>query len=419
MITFAHEKISCFHMIKNVRKVLILSGKIFLLFILLMVLIFTIKYITCPVYNFPEPEPFSGDKYYNPYENLKTNQWKKANFQVQSYAWSGITSGRGNTNEEIYETYKSLGYDVIATSDYQKINRFRENQDSYIPVYEHGYGIKKNHQVLIGAGVVMWKDYPIFQTIHNKQNILNLLAEDNELVYIAHPKLRHGYQPENMKWLSNYDGIEVLNNYRTSLEHWDAALSAGKYVSILGNDDAHDISNPDEIGHHCTFINSPTNHREDILEALKSNRAFGAKIWRPHGESLEEKINRTRHLPQILDVKLLGDTLMISCDSIVKAFRFIGQNGQLLKSVGPSDSAFYVIGPQDTYVRIELEFENQTVYYLNPIARYVDEIPNNKTIPEINVMKTAILRVVGFATLIFLALNYFIIRKRIKSRKSR
>ncbi len=90
----------------------------------------------------------------------------------------------------------------------------------------------------------MWKDYPLFQTIHNKQHIINLLKKSSELVYIAHPKLWNGYPIEEIELLSNYDGIEVLNNYGKSIKHWDAALSPGKYVTILGNDDAHDVSNP-------------------------------------------------------------------------------------------------------------------------------------------------------------------------------
>ncbi|MBN2174423.1 MAG: hypothetical protein JW731_09835 [Bacteroidales bacterium] len=404
-------------MVKIILKLLKSVANLLLGTMALLILIFTIKYITCPVFTFEKAQPFSGNKIYNPYDGIKSTNWQKANFQVQSYAWSGITSGRGNTNQEIYDVYKRLGYDVIATSDYQKINRFREGDPSYIPVYEHGYGIRKNHQVLIGAKKVMWKDYPIFQTIHNKQNILNNLREQNELVYIAHPKLREGYQPEDMELLSNYDGIEVLNNYRTSLEHWDAALSSGKYVTILGNDDAHDISNPDEIGHHCTFINAPTNRREDVISALKAGRSFGAKIYRPNGESFADKIDRIRILPIIQSVEVKNDTLFIECDSVATAFRFLGQNGRILKTSGPSASASYHIQAEDHYVRAEIEFPGKSIFYLNPIARYDNKFPHNNNIPVIDTFKTSILRIIGFASLVFIFLNILFLRKRIKSDK--
>lgn len=383
-------------------------GKGFLLLIILILLIATIHHISSPVYKFHEGNAFSGNKIYNPYSGMDNKQWKKANFQVQSYAWKGITSGRGNTNEKIFSVYKSLGYDIIATSDYQKINRFKEDEPSYIPVYEHGYGIKKNHQVLIGSKKVLWTDFPFFQTLSNKQHILNLLCDDNELVIIAHPKLRHGYSPNDMKYLSNYDGIEVLNNYRFSLEHWDAALSSGNYTTIIGDDDAHDISNPDEIGHNCTFINSATTNKNDILNALKKGNSFGAWIYRPDGESFEEKIKKSKNLPAITNIELRGnDTIFVSADRPAKEFRFIGQNGIQLKKTNETDSAFYVFKTSDTYVRTEIEFKDRTTYYLNAFCRMEGKRPNKNGSPEIDTYKTWLLRILGFSSLIFIAINFF------------
>ncbi len=400
-----------------IRKIFIITIKLLVYFILFLLIIIAIEYITCPVYNFTSSNPFSGDQFFNPYSNLDSSHWRKANFQIQSYAWKGITSGRGNTNENIHDLYKSLGYDIIATSDYQKINRYRQEDPEYIPVYEHGYGIKKNHQVLVGAQKVLWKDYPFFQTIHNKQHILNLLEEENELVYIAHPKLRHGYQPVDMELLGNYDGIEVLNNYRTSLEHWDAALSTGNYVTILGNDDAHDITNPDEIGHHCTFIQSPTVNRDDILASMKFGKAFGAMIYRPNGEPFDKKIKRTKILPIIKAIEISMDTLFIFTDSIAREIRYIGQGGKNLQTVNHTNNSFYMIQANDTYVRAEIEFYSNSVYYTNPVCRTDSKFPSKRPAPEINVYKTTLLRVLGFSTLLFVIINYYFLRKRFHTRK--
>ena len=73
--------------------------KALLFVIIVLVFIFTIKYITAPVYIFPEPKPFSGEELFNPYEGIDSNYWRKGNFQIQSAAWLGITDGRVNTNE--------------------------------------------------------------------------------------------------------------------------------------------------------------------------------------------------------------------------------------------------------------------------------------------------------------------------------
>jgi len=383
---------------------------LYLLAVILLLIIF--QYLTCPVYNFKPGGNFSGYNIYNPYDDMDNHNWRKANFQIQSHAWGGITSGNQNTNEQIFKTYKSLGYDIIATSDYQKINRYKENEPFYIPVYEHGYGIHKNHHVLVGAKLVLWRDYPIFQTLSNKQHILNLLRNDNELVYIAHPLLRNGFAASDMKYLTNYDGIEVLNNYRFSIAHWDTALSNGNYVTILGDDDAHDIFNPDEIGHHCTFINSSTTNKNDIVAALKKGRSFGARINRPLGESFEDKIKRTRVLPVIKAVDFRNDTIFISTDSIAKEIRFVGQNALLKKVVKNTNSATYNFRPNDTYVRIEIEFPDKSAYYLNPICRYSEEVPPHISLPSVNIYKTWLLRILGFATLLFIFVNLILLKRK-------
>jgi len=172
-------------MVRLMLKILKIFAKYFAIFLILLLLIFGVNYITCPVYDFHVSTPFSGLFIYNPYSSMDSKAWHKSNFQIQSYAWGGITSGRGNSNEDIYQLYKSLGYEVIATSDYQKINRFAEQYPGFIPVYEHGYGIQKSHQVLVGSKKVLWKDYPFFQTIHNKQHIIkSSFSRDGELIKV-------------------------------------------------------------------------------------------------------------------------------------------------------------------------------------------------------------------------------------------
>jgi hypothetical protein len=384
----------------------------------ILLLVFTVKYITCPVYDFQPGKRFSGDQFYNPYEGINADHWRRGNFQIQSHAWGGVTSGRGNSNEAIHKLYSSLGYDIIATSDYQKINRYGEGKPGYVPVYEHGYGIQKSHQVLIGSERVLWKDYPFFQTIHNKQHIIASLRDDNALIFLAHPLLRGGYTIEDMKFLSGYDGIEVLNNYRFSVEHWDMALSQGNYVTILGNDDAHDITNPDEIGHHCTFVNTPTLDEADIIASFKAGRAYGARIWRPLGESIPDKIERTRTLPQLQYHKIHNDTLVIECDSVVRFIRFIGQGGKVLKTTENTNTAHYRINKEDTYVRGEIHFWNESALYLNPVCRHDGLEPGRIPAPTVNPYKTWMLRILGFSTLFFVGINVFVLRRRHSKRRA-
>ncbi len=225
-----------------------------------MILILTLIgfYLMAPVYEFSGPSKFSGDKIYNPYQSIDSSRWRRYNFQVQSKAWGGITSGRTNSNELIDSIYRQLSFDYVATSDYQKINRHGSKKPNYIPTYEHGYNIFKTHQVCIDAKKVVWTDLLFFQTLSMKQWVIDMLKQNSTLVALAHPTLRNGYEIDEMAYLSNYDLMEVITNMRLSFDHWDAALSAGNPVWILGDDDAHDVTNSNEVGRRFTMINSPT-----------------------------------------------------------------------------------------------------------------------------------------------------------------
>ncbi len=394
-------------MIKFIFKNVFRLIKSILFLILFIITLLVFPYIGTTFYKFPEPVKFSGEKIYNPYAEMDSESWYKANFQIQSYAWKGLTDGRKNTNEVIDSLYTYLEYDVIATSDYMKINQFANDRDSYLSVYEHGYGIFKNHQICIGASKVNWKDFFFYQTLHHKQNILNHLSNYSNLVFVAHPKFRGGYSPEDFRYLSNYTGIEVLNGYRISLEYWDAALSSGHYATILSDDDAHDVSNPDELGHYCTFINTAVFNRENLIESLKMGNSFGAEIYRELGDSYEIKKEKLKQIATLNKVEVNGDTLLVEVDQLATEIRFVGQEGKLLATTLNDSIAKYVILAEDTYVRTEIFFPNGNNFYLNPVVRDNGSSLNMPKITQINFVNTWLFRMGAFIIFALLMITLF------------
>lgn len=372
-------------------------------------------YFTCPVYDFPEPQPFSGGDIYNPYRKIDASDIKKANFQIQSYSWFGLTDGRRNKNVEIFQRYKSLNYDVIAISDYMKINRYYQELPGYIPVYEHGYSIFKHHQVVIGATQVNLRDYPVFQTIHHKQHVINVLNSNGALVFLAHPKLRSAYKPDDMRYLTGYDGIEVLNNMRFSVEYWDAALSAGRYVTILSNDDAHDIDNPVEVGHRCTYIISGDISGDSIIQALRTGNSYGADIYRPPGETFKMKELKAKSIPELTGVSLSNDTMTVKVNEKALEFRFIGQQGKIIDRVMNSDHASYVFKRSDTYVRTEIFFSDKTILMLNPLIRYDGQDIGVSEEASVNWLKTSMFWTFSWSIIIIVIFYY--LRKNFKLKK--
>jgi len=364
--------------IKFIKKIVMVAGFFLILFIILGL----IEYLKCPIYQFPDPIPFQGNRWYNPYSELDST-WFKGNFQVQSHSWGGLTNGWDDARS-IYQHYKNLGYDIIAISDYQKINRFDKLGINYIPVYEHGFNIGKRHQVLIGANEVNWNEFIFWQNIHQKQHILKKLRTRNPFVVIAHPRLLDAYNHRDLFYLTDYDAIEVLNHFRISEKLWDAALSAGKPVWIIGNDDSHDITNPAETGVCWTMIQSKSTRTDDVVDALKKGKMYGVT-----GNGGFNDI----HLSQL---QIKNSELMIACDQPARKIRFIGQGGVTRYVVENVSQAKLTLAIDDTYIRIEVESERCKLF-LNPVFRYEAE-PLTRAAAMVEPVQTNLFRF-GFAFL--------------------
>lgn len=400
-------------------KVLKVFGKIFLWLIFLFIGLLLVQYIFAPIYTFPEPSKFEGNQLFNPYQQADSNFWRKGNFQVQSRTWGGVTDGRKNTNFLIDSIYKFLDYDIIGISDYMKVNTYGSESENWIPIYEHGYSIKKNHHVCIGAKKVNWRDYPFYQSIHHKQHIIDILRPNNDLIIFAHPSWHNAFKPEDFKLLKNYDGIEILNYFRRSLPQWDSALSAGNFVIGIGNDDVHDITNPDEVGQYLTLIYTESLHRDSVIKAMKDGKTIAVEVYRPLGETWKRRKEKHDDLASFKKAILKGDTLFVNVDKPAKEFRFFGQGGSLKKSIQNTNSAFYIIQPEDTYIRTEIEFPNYDKFYLNPVVRYSGQWPIQQEKPDIHLLHTWIYRILVAASLIFIVFNVFYFRSRYIKKKKR
>ena len=399
-----------------------LIARIFLLIITGFILTGIFINLNAPRYIFPEPKPFSGGKFYNPYQDMDSSRWLKANFQVQSRVWMGLTNGRKNQSNAVSGLYHQLGYDLLCFSDYQQINKYGRNAPGYIPTYEHGFGLLKRHQVCIGSQKVSWFDYPFWQTISHKQDIINRLRPDNDIVAIAHPNLKHGYEPEDFKYLTGYDLMEVLNHITCSEMHWDSALSAGRPVFILADDDAHDISNPHLVARFCTLINAPSTKQSDIVKALKSGKAYGASVYMTEEDGYPEKIAYSRQMPFLKSAQMIGNTLSVEVSQTPKQISFIGQGGKVRSIVHRSKTANYVFRADDTYIRTEILFPNKwdgpgTRFLLNPVFRTENESLQQAPVAGIDEKGTFINHIIAYATLVFFLLNIILFRKKLFLRK--
>lgn len=390
--------------------------KIFLKSLLYLALTFVVLVILSsvfvPSYSFDEPKPFHGSYLHNPYQNMNPDNWIQANFHAHTRQFAGITNGRLNTNEMLDSVYSALGFQHIGISDYNKINNYNSLSPDFIPTYEHGYGIFKIHQLCVGAEKVRRVDYIAFQNLSMKQHTLNRLSAQTRLVIPAHPSfVKKGYLVEDMKYLSNYKLMEVLNGFRISASHWDMALSNGHLVYLIGNDDSHDVLDTRDVATRFTMINAAENETEHLLQALENGNAIAVDFPVKRVETLEQKIERLKNdLPQLTQVELRGDTLLISASKPISKVKFIGQDGKELSEQKNQKTAMYVIQPEDNYVRCVVTFKGGASFYLNPITRHESEEIVKQRLDKINYPKTIIL----WMTYVLVIFSIFVNFKKIK-----
>lgn len=325
------------------------------------------QFFFCPRYQFNAPIPFEGPALYNPYDSVTasdrisggrhSNQWVKCNFHAHSRAWEGVTNGHG-TAADIHEAYKALHYGIHCVSNYHHVDTTLSTSANYLPAYEHGYNIRKTHQLVLGSHEVQWLDYLFPQTTHNKQHVLSHLQQADNVVILNHPALKNGYTAEDLAQLTHYDCMEVLNPSVTSTEQWDAALSAGKRVFVVGDDDIHDVISKKRLGIRCTFVNVRDNSPAEVISALKTGRSYGVIV----GE-------KQRHdaIPQLQSLTVRGDTMLAVMDTKAGEVTITGQNGKILARELDTDRISHRIRPADRYARTTFKYANGTEVFLNPV----------------------------------------------------
>ena len=371
-------------------------------------------YLSVPTYSFKEPKPFSGEYLYNPYQDINPDHWKQYHFHCHSRKYFGLTNGRKSAENTIDSVYQALGYDHYGISDYMYINPHNADKEDYIPAYEHGYGLfRKTHQICIGAESVYQVDFPFMQNLNMKQHMINKLGESCRFVMPAHAAFTKGYKVNDMMFLSNYRLLEVLNPYGDAFEHWDMALSNGHRVYALGNDDTHNINNYHEVCRNLTMVNTPNLNPESVYEALDKGMCYAVEFynWYYYPLALDYKVKDAHELHYLTRAQLVDDTLFIETSAeTMQQVLFIGQDGKVLKAEEGVGTAYYVIQPEDHYVRTRIDINGRHFLYLNPITRHATSDINDCRLDSINYAQTMLYWIVYVVA--FIAFVWYLFKKR-------
>jgi len=318
---------------------------------ILLFIFLAIPSLLSPVYRFPPPHPFAGSALWNPYAHL-VGTWQKSNLHAHGVAWGGVTNGK-QTDADVVSSYKARGYSVAGVSNYGSIAAFH-GVDT-IPLYEHGYNVLKGHQLASGARRVVWLDFPLWQTLNQKQYIINRVGSAAELVSINHPNT--AYADDDMRNLTGYQLMEIVNGPFPVEDLWDTALSTGHVVWALANDDAHDVTNLRRTFIAWNMIDAPSASAADIISALRGGRTYAVSLVGNNADAA------------LRSVDVSGDTVTIASTGVPATYLFVGQDGAVRGTANQVMQATYTLTAKDTYVRTVIRTPNM-VMYVNPIIRY-------------------------------------------------
>lgn len=336
-----------------------------------------LPYAWGPIYQFPEPSRFSGGDWWNPYEKL-AGTWQRANLHAHGRAWVGLTNGQQDS-DAIVRRYTDLGYSVAGVSNYHQIAA--HHGAGTMPLYEHGYNLAKSHQVVIGAREVEWFDFPLWQSASHQQYVIDRVKRKADLVALAHPRSRDAYSVDRLQRLTGYDLIEVVNGPFTVEDVWDSALSSGRPVWVVANDDTHDLADPRRTATGWNMVDAPTADTPAIVDALRRGRSYAA---------LRTGAIDAAAITTVERVHVDDATLRVHVSGAAATFRFIGQDGVIRKTVSDATEAAYDLAQGDTYIRTVIH-SPQTVLYLNPVVRY-DGSDLPKPAATVDVASTWLLR---------------------------
>jgi len=215
--------------------------------------------------------------------------------------------------------------------------------------------------------------------------------------------MRNGYSTEDLRYLTNYDMLEVLSGLYISTGQWDAALSSGQLAWILADDDTHDVLHLDETGRKFTMINAPTTGKDEIITRLKAGNCYGVDYYLSEDTTISGKAGKLEQMPFLVRAELDGDTLTVEFSRKSREIDFIGENGTVRKIVNNVRTASYVMQPDDPYIRTKANFFYTYDLYLNPVVRYEGASLRSQKTAVIDADATLRLRIIYFVILLTLA----------------
>ncbi|MCI0514086.1 CehA/McbA family metallohydrolase [candidate division KSB1 bacterium] len=265
-------------------------------------------------------------KYSNPYSRV--GHWYKGNLHTHCAEYSNFSTIPLKNLVHFYQQHK---YDFLAITDHDHLTEIPESLQAIPILFLPGYeSCKTKHFQVIGISELIQLDQP---------STITQARAQQALVIINHPNWQQPphWRIEELLELDQYDGIEIFNSlidrlvgWSHATDIWDQLLSQGKRCWGFAADDAHE---PFDLGRADLMARAQNCDFETLMPALKRGDFYAST-----GAMVQEII-------------LIENKIRLETDTET-AFRFVGPNGKIVKTILGEVAEYWIEGWED-YVRVE------------------------------------------------------------------
>jgi hypothetical protein len=174
------------------------------------------------------------------------------------------------------------------------------------------------------------------------------------------------------------------------------ALSSGRRVNIVATDS--EQYNDEFVNK--TVVNADLNDIEQIINSLKNGDSYAISY-----------LNGNLDLPKLKSLQLTNDTIVVEATKKMKSLRFIGQNCVVKDSLSDVNQGAYVFKEDDSYIRVEMCFDDETMIYLNPIVRHQFQYFFDPSLSVMMKERTWLMRIIYVLVVIFFV-KYLVFNKK-------
>ena len=302
-------------------------------------------------------------RFYNPYDNLKTDEgkWLKCNFHVHDLSYDDVAV---NKLEDIFSMYRGAGYDIIMIANQTE---YVDTADAAKAAGMHSYNGQEYAQV-DGILLVGMQEF----LNGTPQEVIDGAKAQGGFAVACHPHMSPKLvkqmpgkfiSPELIQKLQGLSGIEIVNaavgrkhlpGYQTTLgrtmatDTWDALLSEGKRIWGFGSDDSHDSA---EIDRAWTMVYAKSSRLEDVKASVCAGCLYvSTGLYLERFELKDNILNLCANFPYLKEdvwYRLIAD-------------------GEEIEAVKGKEARF-VIPDHVRYARVEAQAADGSSCWLQPV----------------------------------------------------